>query len=209
MRKPFTTKVSIRKGINNRDGEVLKTITSGYSRPYYGLLDLGLLDSGYYTIHIESFELNKVTYKDKYVTIYVGYTTMGCQELDSMAVMSNTQPDEISFSLPSEYCEIMIRRTDDMEKEQAQEGITYRTPGEVRRVVDIKKDTGYCYDIYLDLGDDVNCNLLHCADVNVYQDGEERRFYLPAVTGRYWKVASVDCRTNTVTPCNTFVDDMK
>ena len=108
LRKPFTTKVSVRKGINNRDGEVLKTITSGYSRPYYGLLDLGLLDSGYYTIHIESFELNKVTYKEKYVTLYAGYTTLGCQELDSMAVMSNTQPDEISFSLPSEYCEIMI-----------------------------------------------------------------------------------------------------
>lgn len=69
---------------------MLKTITSGYSRPYYGLLDLGLLNFGYYTIHIESFELNKVTYKDKYVTIYAGYTTMGCQELDSMAVMSNT-----------------------------------------------------------------------------------------------------------------------
>ena len=33
---------------------------------------------------------------------------MGCQELDSMVVMSNTQPDEISFSLTSEYCEIMI-----------------------------------------------------------------------------------------------------
>ena len=134
---------------------------------------------------------------------------MGCQELDSMAVMSNTQPDEISFSLPSEYCEIMIRRTDDMEKEKAQKGITYRTSGANRRVVDIKKDTGYCYDIYLDLGDDVNCNLLHCADVNIYQDGEERRFYLPAVTGRYWKVASVDCSTNTVTPCNTFVDSIE
>ncbi len=209
LRKPFTTKVSIRKGINNRDGAVLKTITSGYSRPYYGLLDLGWMDSGYYTIHIESFELNKVTYKDKYVTLYTGKTVMGCQELDSMAVMSNTQPDEISFSLPSEYCEIMIRRTDDMEKEQAQEGITYRTSGANRRVVDIKKGTGYCYDIYLDLGDDVNRNLLHCADVNVYQDGEERRFYLPAVTGRYWKVASVDCRTNTVTPCNTFVDSIE